>query len=220
VDRFQWSQEKFDAESYGAAARGFQDFIIRDPLNPLVDSAQFMLCESYLRSRQELLAVGEFERLATTRPNSPLADDAQFGACRAWWSLSPKLALDQDYTRFAIAQCTRLLEFFPSSPLIESAETIIEEANAKLAAKDHETGRYYFRRRLFESANIYYEFALSKAPPRADLVPQILLDMYRSYTAVGFLTEARTVQDRLFREYPDSDQAAELRDLVGPDPDD
>jgi outer membrane protein assembly factor BamD len=219
VDRFQWSQEKFDTGSYGAAARGYQDFIIRDPLNPLVDSAQFMLGESYLRNRQELLAVGEFERLATTRPNSPVADDAQFGACRALWALSPKLPLDQDFTRQAIAQCTRLLEFFPASPLVESAETIIEEANAKLAAKDYEIGIYYFRRRLYESANIYFEYALSKAPPRADLVPEILFDLHRSYTAVGFLTEALTVQDRLFRDFPDSPQAQELRSLVGPDPD-
>ena len=73
VGRFEWSQENFDGGDYQAAVRGWEDFMLRDPLNPLADSARLMLGESYLRTGQELLAAHEFSQLATTRPNSPCA---------------------------------------------------------------------------------------------------------------------------------------------------
>jgi outer membrane assembly lipoprotein YfiO len=211
-DRFAWAQTRFDGGDYAAAVLGFQDFIIRAPLDPLVDSAQFMLGEAYLRDGRELLAAGEFERLATTRPNSPFADDAQLGACRAYWETSPKLSLEQEQTRQAIEQCNRLLQFFPNTPLRPEAEAIIAEGSTKLAAKSYDIARYYVSRRLYESANIYLEKALSEAPPDAELVPEILMTLYESYQRVGFDSEARVVRERLLREYADSEQASRLRE--------
>jgi outer membrane assembly lipoprotein YfiO len=210
-DRFDWAQARFDGRDYAAAVLGFQDFIIRAPLDPLVDSAQFMLGEAYLRDGRELLAAGEFERLATTRPNSPFADDAQLGACRAYWEVSPKLSLEQEQTRQAIDQCNRLLQFFPNSPLRAQAEAMIAEASTKLATKSYEIARYYIRRRLYESANIYLEKALAEAPPDALVVPEILMTLYESYQRVGFDSEARVVRDRLLREHADSEEARRLR---------
>jgi outer membrane assembly lipoprotein YfiO len=214
-DRFAWAQTKFDEGDFAAAVLGFQDFIIRAPLDPLVDSAQFMLGESYLRDGRELLAAGEFERLATTRPNSAFADDAQLGACRAYWELSPKLSLEQEHTRQAIDQCSRLLQFFPDSPLRAEAESLIAQASTKLAAKSYQIARYYVSRRLYESANIYLEKALAEAPRDSELVPEILMTLYESYRRVGFDSEARGVRDRLLREYADSEQAARLREESG-----
>ncbi len=189
-DLFDWAQAKFDERDFKAAGLAFQDFIIRAPLDPLVDSAQFMLGESYLRDGRELLAAGEFERLATTRPNSAIADDAQMGACRSYWELSPKLSLEQEYTRSAVEQCNRLLEFFPNTPLRPDAEAIIREAGEKLAAKSYEIARYYFKRRLYESANIYLEKALAELPPGSELTPEVLMTLYESYLEVGFDSES------------------------------
>lgn len=213
---FEWAQEKFEGGDHGAAVAGFQRFVIRDPLNPLVDSAQYLVGEAYLRDGQELLAATEFERLATTRPNSPLADDAQFGLCRAHWEMSPGLALEQEDTRRAAEECQRLLQFFPDSPLLEEARRILDEARAKLAHKAYRIGRYYFRNQLYESANIYFEKALEEGPD-APIVPDVLAALYRSYRRVGFDAEAEAVRRRLLQEYPDTPQARELREADGSD---
>ncbi len=208
-DRFQWAQERFDGGSFGAAVLGFQDFVIRDPLNPLVDSAQYMMAESYLRDNRELDAAEEFSRLATTRPNSPWADDAQLGACRSYWEASPKIALSQEFTDRSIEECQRLIDFFPTSPLRAEAERRIAEARSKKAAKSFDIARYYFRRKLHESANVYFEKALADSPS-PDLMPELLSMMYRSYAAVGFAAEAEAARERLLREFPESEEAREL----------
>ncbi|MFQ5889768.1 MAG: outer membrane protein assembly factor BamD [Gemmatimonadota bacterium] len=211
--RFEWSQERFDKRKYPAAIRGFRDFLFREPLHPLADSARYLLGEAYLRSGQELLAANEFSQLAVSRPNSPLADDAQFGTCRAHWELSPKLPLDQEKTRQAIDECTRLLEFFPRSPHTSEARRIRREARAKMAAKQLRNARWYYKRELYESAIIYLELIVSQYPEAPNL-PDVLALLYDSYTRVGFRSEAETVRARLLREFPDSEQA---RKLAGPE---
>ena len=208
-DRFQWAQEKFESGDFGAAVLGFQDFVIRDPLSPLVDSAQYMMAESYLRGGRELDAAEEFSRLATTRPNSPWADDAQLGACRSYWEASPKIALSQEFTDRSIEECQRLVSFFPTSPLRAEAERRIAQARGKKAEKSFDIGRYYYRLKLYGSANVYLEKALADSPS-ADLMPELLSMMYRSYTAVGFAAEAEAARERLLREFSDSEEAREL----------
>lgn len=208
---FTWAVEKFEEGDYRAAIPGFTEFVIRDPLNPRVDSAQYLLGESYLRRGQELRAVNEFQQLVRTRPNSHLADDAQLGTCRAYWRLSPSIARDQEDTRRAVEECNRLLELFPGSPLREEAREIVLEAREKLAEKAFRVGKHYLDRRLYESANIYFEMALEE-DPEADIIPEVLAALYQSYRRIGFDSEAETVRQRLLRDHGDTEQARELRD--------
>lgn len=211
VDRFEWAVERFERGEHEAAVRALRSFLLQDPLNPLVDSAQYLIGESFLRSGRELEAITEFEQLTRMRPNSPLADDAQFGLCRAHWRLSPGLPKEQEHTRLAAEACTRLLEFFSDSRWTEEARRIREAALAKLATKSLRIAEYYFDRRLYESANIYLEKALEQAPAGAHVVPEILRRLYESYRRVGFDAEAEAVRQRLLREWPESPEAEALR---------
>lgn len=209
TDLFEWARERHEAGEYAAAANGFQRYVLREPLSPRADSAQYMVGEAYLQDGRERLAVGEFERFVTSRPGSPLADDAQFGLCRAYWSLSPALPLEQTDTESAVEECTRLLQFFSDSPLREEAERIRGRARAKLAGKDYRIGLYYFDDGLYESANIFFESALERDPD-APVAPDVLAKLYESYRRVGFEAEATAVRRRLLEEYPDSEAARRL----------
>ncbi len=210
-DLFAWAQTRFDDGDYGSSATGFQAFLLRDPLSALSDSAHYMLAESRLRGGKELDAADEFRRLATGRPNSPWADDAQYGVCRAYYAASPKVSLSQEFTRRAVEECQRLLQFFPGSELREEAERELALSQAKLAEKSFTVGEYYFKRRFYESARVYYEKALSEQPA-PELMPELLEQLYESYSNMGFDNEARTVRDRLLNEYPDSEEARQLRE--------
>ncbi len=210
-DLFQWAQDRFDAEEYRRAAEGFLAFMVRDPLNPLVDSAQYLAAEGQLRAGNELDAVEEFRRMATNRPNSPLADDAQLGLCRAYLAASPRVTLSQEFTRRALEECQRLLQFFPTTPFREQAEGLMADARAKLAEKSYEIGKYYQdRMRLAESAIVYFEKSLAEEPT-GDFLPDLLLRLYRSYRVVGYETEAGVIRERLLSEFPDSEEARLLR---------
>lgn len=216
-DLFEWSQERFEAEDYRSASEGFLAYLIRDPLNPLVDSAQYMAAEAELRAGDELEAVEEFNRLATGRPNSPWADDAQLGKCRAYLEAAPKVSLSQEFTRNAIDECRRLLQFFPASPLRDRAESLMRDAEARLAEKSYEIGKWYQDdRELAESAIVYYEKSLSDGPSE-EILPDLLARLYTSYREVGYEAEARTVRDRLLEEFPDSEPARRVAEEDGSD---
>lgn len=216
VDRFEWAVSRFEEGKHEAAIRALRNFLLQDPLNPLVDSAQFLIGESFLRSNRELQAITEFEQITRTRPNSPQADDAQFGLCRAHWGLSPGLPREQEETRLAAEECSRLLQFFSDSQWVDEAQELLARARAKLAAKHLRLAKYYFDRKLYESANIYLEMALDAAPSDAPIVPEILDRLYRSYRRVGFDAEAESVRQRLLREWPNSREAEDLRDQGPP----
>lgn len=208
-NRFDWSLERYDKGKYHDAIRGFRDFLIREPLHPAADSARYLLAESYLNTSQELLAANEFEQLATSRPNSPLADDAQFGVCKCYWEVSPDLPRDQEFTEKAIEECTRLMEFYPRSPLVADARELVAEARQKMAAKQLRVGKFYYDRGFYESAIIYFENVL-QTYPETEVIPETLFVLEDSYSRVGFRTEATLVRQRLLDLFPDSPQAKEL----------
>ncbi len=212
VQRFEWAHARFEEGRHEAAIRAFRNFLVQDPLNPLVDSAQYLIGEAFLRSDRELQAITEFEQLTRMRPNSPQADDAQFGLCRAHWELSPGLPKEQEHTRLAIDECTRLIQFFSDSPSTEEARRILQEARTKLAAKNFRIAKHYLDDELYQSANIYLEMALQQAPEEAPIIPEILTRLYRSYSRIGFETEAQAIRQRLLREWPESPEARSLMD--------
>jgi len=212
--RFDWSVDRFEREKYHDAIRGFRDHLLREPLHPTADSSRLLLAESYLATDQELLAANEFRQLATSRPNSVLADDAQLGVCRSFWAVSPGLPRDQEFTGKAIEECTRLLEFFPRSPLVGEARDLVAQARQKMAAKELRVGKYYYDREFDESAIIYFENIL-QTYPEADVIPETLLFLHVAYDRVGFRNEAQLVRQRLIELYPDSPQAREISESDG-----
>jgi outer membrane protein assembly factor BamD len=212
--RFDWSVERYEAGKYHDAVRGFRDHLLREPLHPTADSSRLLLAESYLATDQELLAANEFRQLATSRPNSPLADDAQLGVCRSFWTVSPDLPRDQEFTGKTIEECTRLMEFFPRSPLVGEARDLVAQARQKMAAKELRVGRYYFDRGFYESAIIYFENVL-QTYPEAEVIAETLSVLYDSYSRVGFRAEADLVRQRLIELYPDSPEAQEMLEEDG-----
>lgn len=212
---YEWARERYEAGDYGAARKGFDDFLLREPLHPKTDSAQYLLGRASFMAERYLEAAEAFERLAVNRPGSDLADDAQLGVCRSYWRLSPELALDQEYTREARDACQRLIQYYSPTPLEDEARQIMERARAKLAAKKYRVARWYYDHGAYESANIYLEDVL-QSYPEAPVVPEVLATLFRSYRELGFDREARDVRQRLLEEYGDTPQAREVRDLELP----
>lgn len=210
TERFEWSRDRFEDGKYNDAIRGFRDLLFREPLHATTDSARYLLAESYLRTDQHLLAANEFRMLSTSRPNSPVADDAQLGMCRSYWELSPSIQRDQEFTRRAIEACTRLIEFFPRSELDGDARSLIDDARVKLAEKRVDVvGRWYYERKYYESAIIYFESAIRDFPD-APVIPRALAMLHDSYSQVGFLAEAEATRETLLERFPDSPEAREM----------
>jgi outer membrane protein assembly factor BamD len=212
--KYHWARDHYAAGDYGAAAKAFKDFLLAAPLDPRADSGQYLLGESYVKDGRYREAADAFDRLGTNRPTSELADDALLGVCFCYWRLSPELALDQDYTRKAVDACGRLLQYYPDSPLVDSARSLQEQARDKLAAKVYRVGKWYYDQGVYESANVYFEIVLSSYP-KAPIIPEVLASLYHSYRKIGFDSEASDIRKRLLTDFADSRAARKLRNETG-----
>jgi outer membrane assembly lipoprotein YfiO len=104
----------------------------------------------------------------------------------------------------AIQECTRMLQFFPDSPRRAEAVSLVQEAQAKMAAKQFRVGKFYFDQGFYESANIYFESAVEDYP-NAPVIPDILYTLYLSYRRLGFDAEADVTRQRVLTDYPNTE---------------
>lgn len=206
---FQYAMTRLAQRDWSDAEAAFQQFVLRYPNHPRVAEARYRIGETYVGRKEHVTAAVEFNRLASEFPTGPWADDARFQVCQAYYRLSPRAALDQEYTTSAIDHCNNLITYYPDSDYVARARVIVEELTNKLAEKEYLIGDTYFRRGAYHSANISFErvaaeFAASTWAPRA------LLRLFESYTRLRYDPEAQAVKERLLKDYPNSPEARQL----------
>jgi outer membrane protein assembly factor BamD len=208
---FERGVQELEARRFTESARAFERLILEYPTHPRVAEARFHLAETYFGRREFVTAATEFARFATDYPNSPLADDARFQVCDAYRQLSPDVQRDQEYTRAAVDHCRALVAYFPASEHVPAAEQIIREMMDKLADKEFAGGEFYFRRRAYDSAIIYFENVVREYPA-SPAAPRALLRLVQAYGQIGYDEEAAEARDRLLREYPGSAEARQVQE--------
>ena len=105
----------------------------------------------------------------------------------------------------ALEESEEFLREYPGDPMTEEVRFVRGECYLELD-KDHDA--------LREFSTILQDY------PRGRKTPAVLLRMAITYDRTGDSELARGVADRLLREYPDSEEAAEVRERFGDQPDD
>lgn len=179
--------------------------------DPRVPEAHLTLGRARIAKREYVAAAADFQRVVTDFPTHPLGQEARFGMCDAYSQLSPRPQLDPEYTNAAIGHCEAFARAYPGTPRAEVATQRVAEMRAKLAQKAYETGLFYFKRRAYDAAVIYFEDAVARFPDTR-FAPSALLRMYESYQRIGYAEEAAEAKARLLRDYAESPEA---RDVSG-----
>jgi outer membrane protein assembly factor BamD len=206
---FRYGMERIEARKWSDAVTAFERFTLAYPNHPRAAEARFRLAEAYMGRREHVTAAMEFNRLASEYPAGPWADDARFGVCRAYYQLSPPPPRDQEYTATALDHCRSLVSYYPDSDYVPRAQEMMDVLINRLAEKEYDNAEYYFRRRAYHSANIYYEWVVDNYA-MTSWAPRALLRLHESYTRLGYDQEAREARERLLREFPTSPQARQV----------
>lgn len=199
----------YDARDYSRAVARLEPFVLNNIGDPRIPQARLTLGRARLARKQYVEAVADFERLVTDFPASPLALEGRFGMCDAYSRLSPRPQLDPEYTNAAIAHCESIVRSFPGTPQAEQAAGLVAGLRDKLAQKTYETGLFYFKRRAYDAAVIYFQDTLARFPTTT-VAPTALLRMYESYQRIGYEEEAAEARARLLRDYASSPEARGL----------
>jgi len=111
-----------------------------------------------------LLAGHHFQRLAKNYPNSKDAEEALYMSAFCKYKLSPRYSLDQTNTYDALSEFQAFLNRYPNTSRKDECNKYIDILRAKLAKKDFETARLYFKMDEFEAAVVCFNNIIKDYP--------------------------------------------------------
>ena len=79
----------------------------------------------------------------------------------------------------------------------------------KLAEKDYEIGEYYYRRKFWDSAVMYWD-KVEKDFPDTIWAPRALAGIMRAYDKIGYQDLVQETRQRILDKYPNSPEAREV----------
>ena len=160
--RFDDGLSFFEDEKYVKASQEFNIIVERASHTDLGDDALFFLAESYFLNKDYDLALIEFEKLVSRMGFSPYIEKSRWRICETLMFLSPNYYHDQDSSQKAIAQIQDFLDDYPNSEHSKDADSLIAELRNRLAEKNMETGKLYFKLKAYDSAIVSYEIVINE----------------------------------------------------------
>ncbi|MBI4538252.1 MAG: outer membrane protein assembly factor BamD [Gemmatimonadetes bacterium] len=206
---WQYALAEFEGRNWVRAIAALERLTLVYPNFERSVEVRLRLAQAYFQKKDYLVAASEFQRVTERYPAHELADDAALGVCESYFELSPIPQRDQTYSEKGITACDNVIRSYPGTESVGRATELRESLRTKLAQKDYQNGDFYFHRRLYDSAIIYYEDILERYADTA-IAPKALLRLVESYTRIGYTEEAEAARQRLLRDYPNSPEARQL----------
>jgi outer membrane protein assembly factor BamD len=203
---YQASLREFERGRWSNAVLGFERLTTSLPArDTLLPRAFWYLAKSQQGRREWLLAAQSFQRLVEGFPEDSLADDAQLEVARSYRRLWRKPTLDSQYGETALAAYRQLLGLFPDSPLTTQGTTEAQQLEEWFATKNYEIGQHYLRRKMYDSAIIYFRDVM-RLYPTAPTARKAGLRMVQAYRTIRWNDEAKEVCTTLRRTYPTDEE--------------
>lgn len=187
---------------WGNAVNGFEklttDLPARDPLLP---EAYYYLGQAHEGNREYILAAQSFSRVPESFPEDTLAGPATYETGIAYSKLWRKPSLDPDYGETAISTLQSFVAAYPDSPLRPRAQQEIDKLNEWLAIKDYNTGMFYYRRKAYDPAIIYFK-DVARLYPQTPHAKLALIQLTESYRKIKYTEEIAETCATLHQKYP------------------
>jgi outer membrane protein assembly factor BamD len=104
-----------------------------------------------------IAAAFHFKRFANTYPHSEEAEDALFMSAFCNYLESPVPSLDQGPTYQALEELQTFANTYPKSPLVDSANKLVDELRAKIETKAYLNAYQYYKIRRYKAAIVALE---------------------------------------------------------------
>jgi outer membrane protein assembly factor BamD len=159
---FDYARELYANEDYYESANEFTIILLRYAGSSIADSAQFYLGMSHYQLEEYIISAAEFSKLINNMPQSPLVPEAQYMLGMSYYMMSPRAALDQEYTNKSLRAFQTFIEDFPRHKKREDVEKKLMELREKLAQKEFLNADLYRKMFQLQSSLIYYDIVLER----------------------------------------------------------
>jgi len=150
----------------------------------------------YYEQSDYILAGHYFQRFAKNYPNSKDAEETFYMSAFCKYKLSPRYSLDQTNTYDAITEFQTFLNRYPNTSRKAECNKYIDILRAKLAKKDFEIARLYYKMDEFEAAVVCFKNVI-KDYPNSTYVEEASYYIVRSYYRFAM----NSVQDKKLERF-------------------
>jgi outer membrane protein assembly factor BamD len=202
-ERFARAKALYDKGDFLEAINEFTVITLQYQGSAVAADAQFYMGESRFQREEFLLAAFEYSVLKRNYAASTRVADGQFKMALAYYRLSPKSALDQQYTRKAIDEFQSFVEYYPTHASVPEAEAHIQELNTRLAKKTFDTAQLYVTMQYYKAALLYFDAVIEKFHD-TEFAPLAHLGKTEVYLTRKKYREASEEIGRFLAKYPNS----------------
>jgi len=191
------------AKKYDKAISKFSEVRENFPFDPMALISTVKLGDTYFEKKSYDLALGTYEDFFKAHPEDENIPYVLLRIGDCYEKLALSLDRDQAYTLKAIERYTYLMNRYPSSSYISTAEASLKRLNQKLADRELYIGEFYYRSNQYNASITRLEYLLKKYPNASGL-DKALYYIAMSYKALGNPVKSDEYIERLRNEYPKS----------------
>jgi outer membrane assembly lipoprotein YfiO len=203
LDLYRASLQQFQRRKWDNALAGLDLLAQQLPArDTLLADVYWHQGRTHARKGDHLLAAQAYSRIIDAFPDDSIADDALLETGHEYKKLWRKPSLDAQYGQTALATYRQLLTLYPESPLAKTASEEIARLNGMFAEKDFEAGEYYFRRKAYDPALIYFR-DVTRLYPGTPSAKASYLRMVQAYQAINYKEEMAEICTEARKFYPE-----------------
>ncbi|NUM59060.1 MAG: outer membrane protein assembly factor BamD [Bdellovibrionaceae bacterium] len=210
---FAVAQEFEKDERFDEAIRKYTEVKNKYPYSQFATKAELAIADVYFKEESFGEAQINYQTFRELHPKHPQIDYVVFRIGLSFYNQLPE-TIDRDltYAHDAISAFDEVSEKFPMSSFVKEAKEKKEEALKKLAEKEAYVGDFYFKRQVFDSALLRYEFLISNYP-QSQIEEKALARAYFSSVKVGDKEKARKYLQLLKKNFPNSKELTLLKNI-------
>jgi outer membrane protein assembly factor BamD len=212
-DLYNDAMNKLEEGDYKKSAKLFDEVERQHPYSPWATKAELMSAYAYYKADMYDEAIAALDRYIELHPASPEVPYAYYLKGLSYYELISDIHRDQEMTQSAKKVFDELVARYPNSEYARDAGLKIELCNDHLAGKEMTIGRYYETRGHYLAAINRFRTVISQYQTTTH-VPEALLRLTESYTAVGLTDEARRTAAVLGYNFPGSEWYADAYKLI------
>ncbi len=201
------------SERYEQAAKLFDEVDRQHPYSVWATKAQLMGGYAHFKNQKFDEAVIALDRFIQLHPSSRDIAYAYFLKGLSFYEQINDIKRDQAAAREAGKTFRELVRRFPNTRYARDAKRRIDLVHDHLAGKEMEVGRYYQSRGQHLAAINRFRLVIDKFQTTSH-VPEALLRLAESYTALGLPEEAQKVAAILGYNYPASEWYIDSYELI------
>lgn len=209
---FKLAKEFEDDERYEEAIKRYSEVKNKYPYSQFATKAELAIADVYFKQESFGEAQINYQTFRELHPTHPQIDYVLFRVGLSYFNQLPE-TIDRDLAlaHDAIVAFDELKEKFPNSEFIKEALEKRTSALIKLAEKEDYVGDFYFKRKIYDSALLRYEYLLERYPKQG-FDERAAARAFYSAVKVNDKNKVKKFSNILKEKFPNSKELSQLKD--------